>query len=362
MKSTVNSPSDSGEPAPADAPSGPPAVPSGGPSVSPSAGPSGTVLSTVRTALRTALSSLLPLPRRGGSPATALLPLTERVPAMAAPCRMHPAVYAIEAAVIDWARRTGLPADPGVGYHRMAGRAFAEFDAAAAALFAQWLTWLFHLDDELDERSGPLEVFHGMLAGTARHPLEAAFADLWRVTSVRMSDRWRARFAVGLQRQYDACRTEADNRAAGRMPTIEEYPELRRGTVGPYLYDLVEPCLRVEVPAWVHESEPWRLLVDACSDVTAWCNDVASRPKERGDVHNFVVLAMRQLGLGEREATAWVLDRIAARCQDMRQAARRLPLDDLAPAAARDVSKVACAYLAAPRAHLDWLLESKRYA
>lgn len=320
------------------------------------------VRATVLTTVRAALASLLPLPRRGGSAALALLPLTERVPAMATPCRMHPAVYAIEAAVIDWARRTGLRADPGVGYHRMAGRAFAEFDAAAAALFAQWLTWLFHLDDELDERSGPLEIFHGMLKGASRHPLEAAFADLWRVTSVRMSDQWRARFAVGLQRQYDACRTEAENRAAGRMPTLEEYPELRRGTVGPYLYDLVEPCLRVEVPVWVHESDPWQELVNACSDVTAWCNDVASRPKERGDAHNFVVLAMRQLGLGDREATDWVLDRIAARCQDMRKAARRLPLDDLEPKTARDVSKVACAYLAAPRAHLDWLLESKRYA
>ncbi|MBF8189873.1 hypothetical protein ITP53_29940 [Nonomuraea sp. K274] len=321
-----------------------------------------TMRTTVRTALRSALASMMPLPRRSGPAALALLPLTERVPGMARPCRMHPAVYAIEAAVIDWARRTGLRADPGVGFHRMAARAFAEFDAAAAALFAQWLTWLFHLDDELDEGPCPLEIFQGMLKGASRHPLEAAFADLWRVTSVRMSDRWRARFAVGLQRQHDACRTEADNRAARRMPTLEEYPELRRGTVGPYLYDLVEPCLRVEVPVWVHESEPWQQLVNACSDVTAWCNDVASRPKERGDVHNFVVLAMRQLGLGEREATAWVLDRIAGRCQDMRQAARRLPLDDLAPKEARDVSKVACAYLAAPRAHLDWLLESTRYA
>lgn len=321
-----------------------------------------TAMSTARTALRSVLKPLLPLPRRGGPAALALLPLTERVPALARPCRMHPSVYAIEAAVIDWARRTGLRADPGVGYHRMAGRAFAEFDAAAAALFAQWLTWLFHLDDELDERGGPLEVFQGLLAGAASHPLEAAFADLWRVTSARMSDRWRARFAVNLRRQHEACRAEADNRASGRMPAIEEYPVLRRGTVGPYLFDLVEPCLRVEVPDWVHECESWQELVDACSDVTAWCNDVASRPKERDDAHNLVVLAGRQLGLAERDAVAWVLDRIARRCQDMRRAARRLPLHDLPPAAARDVSKVACAYLAAPRAHLDWLLESARYA
>ncbi len=321
------------------------------------------VIASMRDALRSVLTRkpLLPAPRRGGVPAEALLPLVERVPAMAEPCRMHPSVYAIEAAVIDWARRTGLRADPAVGFHRMAGRAFAEFDAAAAALFAQWLTWLFHFDDELDEGPCPLEIFQGLLEGTAQHPLEAAFADLWRVTSARMSNRWRARFAMGLQRQHDACRTEARNRATGRIPTIEEYPALRRGTVGPYLYDLVEPCLRVEVPAWVHACDPWRDLVEACSDTIAWCNDVASRPKEQGDAHNLVVIAMHELGLEEWEATAWVLDRIEERCADMRDAARLLPLDELEPKEARDASKVACAYLAAPRAHLDWLLESARY-
>jgi hypothetical protein len=320
-------------------------------------------MTSVRTALRSVLQwkPLAPAPRRGTRAAEALLPLFERVPAMAAPCRMHPAVYAIEAAVIDWARRTGLPADQAVGFHRMAGRAFAEFDAAAAALFAQWLTWLFHLDDELDEGTGRLEVFQGILEGGADHPLEAAFADLWRVTSARMSDLWRARFAVNLQRQYDACRAEAHNRATGRIPTLDQYPALRRGTVGPYLYDLVEPCLRVEVPAWLHGCEPWQDLVDACSDITAWCNDVASLPKERGDGHNLVVVTMHQLGLDQPEATAWVLDAIEERCNDMHEAVRLLPLDALSNRAARDVSKVACAYLATPRAHLEWLMESARY-
>ncbi|WP_308250517.1 terpene synthase family protein [Nonomuraea rhizosphaerae] len=321
------------------------------------------VIASMRTALRSVLhwNPLALGPRRGAPAAAALLALTERVPAMAAPCRMHPAVYAIEAAVMDWARRTGLRADPGTGFHRMAGRAFAEFDAAAAALFAQWLTWLFNLDDELDENRGDVDLFHGLLEGGAAHPLESAFADLWRVTSVRMSDLWRTRFAANLMRQHDACRVEAENRATGRVPTLEQYPALRRGTVGPYLYDLVEPCLRVEVPAWVHECEPWQELVNACNDVTAWCNDVASLPKERGDTHNLVVVVMHQLGLDQPEATAWVLDRIAERCQDMHDAVLRLPLDTLTPRLARDVSKVACAYMAAPRAHLDWLMESTRY-
>lgn len=316
--------------------------------------------------MRSVLKSLTSLIPRSRVPARTsaelLLPLIERVPALAAPCRMHPSVYAVEAALADWVRRTGLDGDVSAGYHRLAARAFAEFDAAAAALFAQWLTWLFQLDDELDEGPCPLEVFPGLLNGKAGHPLESAFADLWRVTSARMSDHWRSRFAGHLKIQYDACRAEAENRLTGRTPTMREYPALRRGAIGPYLYDLIEPCLRVEVPAWLHSGEPWQELIDSCADVVAWCNDVASRPKENGDPHNLVVLATREYGLDEQAAVAWVLDRVAERCGDMHEAAKALPLGDVDPKTARDVSKVACAVLAAPRAHLDWLLESSRYA
>ncbi|MEU4719692.1 terpene synthase family protein [Nonomuraea dietziae] len=290
--------------------------------------------------------------------ASVLTPLIERVPALAAPCRMHRSVYAIEAAVIDWTRRTGLRVDRRSSCHRLAARAFAEFDAGSAALFAQWLTWLFHLDDQMDEERQP---YPRLFDGNGEHPLEAAFADLWKITSVSMSDDWRLRFATNLQRQADACRTEAYNRASARVPTIEEYPGLRRGTAGPYLYDLVEPCLGVEVPPELHAGEPWQALVESCADVSAWCNDVASLAKERGDAHNFVVVAARELDLSEPEALDWVLDRIAGRCADMRAAARRLPLDTLPVKVARDVSKVACAYLTAPRAHLDWISETERY-
>ncbi|MFE3448174.1 terpene synthase family protein [Nonomuraea sp. NPDC059194] len=292
------------------------------------------------------------------TPASVLTPLISRVPALAAPCRMHRSVHAIEAAVIDWTRRTGLHVDRRSACHRLAARAFAEFDARAAALFAQWLTWLFHLDDLVDEAGQP---YPRLFEGTGAHPLEAAFTDLWRATSATMSDDWRLRFATNLQRQADACRAQADNRVSGRVPTVEEYPALRRGTAGPFLYDLVEPCLRVEVPPELAAAEPWQALVEACADVAAWCNDLASLPKERGDAHNFVVVVTHELDLGEPEAVDWVLDRIAGRCADMRAAARRLPLDELPARTARDVSKVACAYLTAPRAHLDWVTESERY-
>ncbi|MEU6743577.1 terpene synthase family protein [Streptosporangium sandarakinum] len=330
-------------------------------------------------------------PSRVHAPVTAaslLLPLVERVPAMGAPCRMHPAIDRIGASLAGWARETGLEPPPGARFERMAGRALADADEDATLLFAKWLTWLFCFDDEWDEkpagrvtetvdaafaRLGHMTRASPLVPGAAggsdgeRPPVEASFAGLWRVTAGRMSARWRQRFARGLVAQGAACRAEAENRCAGRVPSAAEYPALRRGTAGPYLFDLVEPCLGVEVPPGLRESVTWRTLLDACNDVTAWCNDVASYPKERanGDVHNYVTVAARAFGLSETEAVAWVSDRIAERAEDQRAAARRLPrLFDrfaLSAAQARDVSKVACAFLAAPRAQLEWLLESSRY-
>ncbi|MER5627184.1 terpene synthase family protein [Streptosporangium sp. NPDC002544] len=310
--------------------------------------------------------------------AASLLPLAELVPSMSAPCRMHPSVDLISAELAGWAREAGLEAPPRAGFERMAGRAFAGFGVEAALLFAKWLTWLFHFDDEWDEKPAgrAAEIVEATFARLdlvarapvhASSPVEIAFADLWEITAGRMSTRWRHRFLAGLAAQGEACRTEAENRCAGRVPSPAEYPRLRRGTAGPYLFDLVEPCLGVEVPAGLRESTTWRTLVDACNDVTAWCNDVASHHKERanGDVHNYVTVAATAFRLSDGAAVTWVNDRIAARAEDLRISARRLPAlfdrFELSIGQAREVSKVACAFLAAPRAQLEWLLESSRY-
>ncbi|MEU3163230.1 terpene synthase family protein [Streptosporangium sp. NPDC006930] len=310
--------------------------------------------------------------------AALLLPLTELVPVMSAPCPMHPSIDLIGAELAVWARAVELEPPPGAGFERMAGRAFCGFGVESALLFAKWLTWLFHFDDEWDEKPAgrATEIVKDTFARLdlvarspvhASSPVELAFGDLWKATTERMSIRWRHRFLAGLAAQGEACRTEAENRCAGRVPSPVEYPRLRRGTAGPYLFDLVEPCLGVEVPAGLRESTTWRTLVDACNDVTAWCNDVASHHKERanGDVHNYVTVAVTAFGLSDADAVAWVNDRIAARAEDLRTSARRLPtLFDrfgFSTGQARDVSKVACAFLTAPRAQLEWLLESSRY-
>jgi hypothetical protein len=133
------------------------------------------------------------------------------------------------------------------------------------------------------------------------------------------------------------------------------------------MFDLLEPALRVEVPERLVETRAWTTLLEGASDVVALSNDVASLAKERvfGDVHNYILVVSRALGMDTLQAAAWVNDRIAERIAEMHAAARALPAEfarlRIDPGPARGASKVACALLGAPRAHLEWLMESGRY-
>ncbi|WP_371779519.1 terpene synthase family protein [Streptosporangium subroseum] len=326
--------------------------------------------------------------RRPPCAATPPAQLAERLAAMAMPCPMHPSVYQIEAAVIDWSRGVGLDADPGA--HRLAGRAFAGYDTGTASLFARWLTWMSRFREDPAAFAGVLAVAEGGEPGPL--PLERSFANLWRACAPEMSQGWRERFLAGLTAQHEALlvagtpigdRPSAGDRlsAGDRKPTgsgspirdrpstgeyppfqgrpsIEDYPALGRNAFGRYLFDLVEPCAGVEVPAPVQESPRWRAVVEASGDVAAWCDDLITG---RG----YVAAASAWLDRPDDAAVEWVIDRVVARMEELWTAARAVPLllerHDLGFAASREVTRVVCAFLTIPRAYLEWFLESSRY-
>ncbi|MEV7009356.1 terpene synthase family protein [Streptosporangium sp. NPDC051022] len=274
--------------------------------------------------------------------------LGERLAAMSVPCPMHPSVHRIEAAVIDWARGTGLDTDPAAGVHLLAGRAFARYDTGVATLFARWLTWLSRLRGEPSAFEGVLAIAGGGEPGPA--PLERAFADLWRACAPAMSDGWRERFTAGLVAQRAAL-------PGARVSSGEDRPAPGGAGFGRHLFDLVEPCVGVEVPARIQESPQWRSAAEASGDVVAWCDDLAA-----GGGRGTAVSAPPD---GGEAAAEWVADRVVARMEELWNAARALPLlverCDLGFAASRDVIRVACAFLTIPRAYLEGLLESPRY-
>ncbi|GAA3119062.1 terpene synthase family protein [Streptosporangium carneum] len=333
---------------------------------------------------------------RGGTPLGERL--GERLAAMSAPCPMHPSVHRIEAAVIDWARRTGLEADPTAGVHLLAGRAFARHDTGTATTFACWLTWLSRLRDEPSALAGVLAVAGGGEPGPA--PVERAFADLWRACAPAMSDGWRERFVAGLAAGTaglapghakppgtgtagttrttgtTGARTAGTNRAdAGTAGTrtagtasAEERPARSGAGLGRRLSDLVEPCVGIEVPAQVGESPRWRSMVEASGDVVTWCDDLATGG-------GYAAAASALLGgggvpgrageAGAGTTVGWAADRVADRMEELWASARALPVlverCGLDFAASREVIQVACAFLTIPRAYLEGLLESPRY-
>jgi hypothetical protein len=306
-----------------------------------------------------------------------LEPLTGRVPGLAAPCRRHREETGISAAVEEWALARSLVAPQGLRAARfgeMASRAFPETPTSDVVLFGQWLVWLFAFDDLRDD--GPLgrdeaatdRLYVEVLAGQGSHPVVRVFDELWRRTSMRMGNAWRATFRAHLRQHRAACRSEARFRLLGIPPSLHEYADLRRQANGPFMFDLAEPILGVDLPAGLRRTPAWQALLEACNDITAWCNDIASAAKERarGDVHNYVLVLAHERGLDLDAAASLVLGRIEERMADLAGAARALPgafrLLGLDQPTGRDASRVAVTLLGAPRGHLEWLLESGRYA
>ncbi|QXJ25209.1 hypothetical protein AGRA3207_006671 [Actinomadura graeca] len=316
-----------------------------------------------------------------------LLSTTDRAAPLAAPSVMHPESWQLCAQVESWARGRGLVlGDPDTSplgrarCERLAARVFPDAELGAVDLFARWLTWALALSDTLDHPpladSGSAvhglydDLLRAMRRGHARpgaRPLEAALVELWPATSRAMSRDWRRRFMLHLEAHRDGCAEEAVNRRIGHTPEPAEYAPLRRRACGPFLFDLIEPVLGVELSPRLLRTPDWKTLADSVADVVAWANDLASHDLEsgRGDVHNLPAVLAAAHGVDIARAGDMVVEHIEDRLEAAWKAARRLPdmLDRLQltvaqRAAAAQVVKV---LLDTPRAHLDWLAESGRY-
>jgi Terpene synthase family 2, C-terminal metal binding len=319
--------------------------------------------------------------------ATLLLPLMERTSILAGSGRIHQDVWSIGAAAGGWARQAGLiVGEPDTSplerarFERLAARVFPVTSEDQVTLYARWLIWLCAFDDARDD--GPvggsataLDELYGHLLMSLRRGgprpgadcLELALNDLWRATVPRLSAAWRRRFLTHMERHRAACIEEAVNRRTRRTPSLEEYPSLRRRSLGMFLFDLAEPALGIEVPEPVVSTAPWQSLLEGLVDLTAWCNDIASYAQEAGrdDPHNYVTVAAAGHEVDVADAVVWVIEQIAGRADEVAAAARALPADlsglGLAPESVRQAGDVACALVRAQGAYLEWLLESGRY-
>lgn len=91
-------------------------------------------------------------------------------------------------------------------------------------------------------------------------------------------------------------------------------------------FDLVELSQRTEVPEHIYETDLFRGMVEAASDVVAWQNDLHSIHLDeiRGDFHNVVIVMQHAGGISLQEAIASAVAKVQGRVADFLAAEKQL--------------------------------------
>ncbi|MHC9293751.1 terpene synthase family protein [Mycobacterium sp. LTG2003] len=226
------------------------------------------------------------------------------------------------------------------------------------ALFAQWFTYYFLLDDQQDLAvlTGRTHEFgelqddlrrilhtHGEDAAAHRSGLRAAVAELCRRTRPLVSSDWWDRYVHHAEQVFAAQRRENVYRLSGIVPAPEEFKRVRRDAgAADMVFDIIEACEGLEIPAPIRASAACSRYADDLNDFTTWSNDVMGVDHDAGnaDPNNFVLVRQHVDNLTRDEAiravTAEIADLVgglAARMDDVRAAGRALPAEQQARAA-----------------------------
>lgn len=266
----------------------------------------------------------------------------------------------------------------------LAARVYASaVSSPKLATAADWIGWLFFLDDQLDEGHVGRDpaVAHAFLQPLAESlceelassphdgsPLPAALSDIRRRLLPSMPVAWQGRFTRHVADYLNGCEWEAANRANGQVPCLDEFPSRRRtaGAIWPSL-DLLEYVTDAPLPDWVYGDPLFAEMCEAAADVVCWTDDVLTLEKERacGDVHNLVIVIEHATGCTTTAAMMRAAHQIDSRLADFVRCERRLEemfgrirVDDAVRVAAE---KYATGLRNWMRGHLDWGLHTIRY-
>jgi terpene synthase-like protein len=288
-----------------------------------------------------------------------------------------------EAHTRDWVRRLGLVRSAAARRHfdaisggALAASVYPDARPGTRQTLTDWFSWLFILDDQCDEGQlgrdpAALDILLLPLraalvgSGGAEHPLAAALGSIRaRIEPGGPADWWH-RFRGHVLEYLDGCRWEAANRAAGRVPSLAEYPARRRaaGAILPSL-DLIEFGGGRYLPAPVRQLPAYAAAVRAAADVVCWTDDIATADKEaaRGDLHNLVIVLDAERGCGAAAATAEAARMLHTRLADFEAAEAAVGVatagDDALVRAARHNLAGLRTWM---RGHLDWGLDTARY-
>ncbi|WP_228984226.1 selina-4(15),7(11)-diene synthase [Streptomyces sp. DH12] len=297
------------------------------------------------------------------------------------PSAIHPSHAAIDKQTAAWADQfdLGSPqwrrrlATQDIG--GFASRILPEGQEEVVAVLSDFVVWLFAVDDgyceEGDLADKPYElaaVLHRLLR-VAQNPATPMLADDplaegLRDLTLRVS-RWGTALQVGrwvdtLREYFFAVVWEAEQRAANRVPTLNDYTLMR-------LYDgatsVVQPFLEMghgyELQPHERDSPTLRAAAEMTSFITTWDNDIYSHHKESrgaGYYLNSVRVLMNEYDLSPQAAlTQAVAQRDRVMCLFL---SLRAKLEDEGSPQMRQYLRSLSAFI---RATQDWSITSLRY-
>ncbi len=237
---------------------------------------------------------------------------------------ISPYADAVDQATLVWAETFGFLTDTirkksrHLQYGLLAARAYPRADRTMLQIAADWIAWLFFMDDQCDEAgvgrdlqqmTALHERFLAVLEGaspTAQDwALTHALADIRHRLAVHATDDWLRRFGEHVRLYFTANRWETINRQRGVTPNIATYCAARlfSGTVYA-CFDLIELVEQIELPFYARHHTIVQQLERAANNIICWCNDALSYPKEmqHGDVHNLVLVIQHECQCSWREA------------------------------------------------------------
>jgi hypothetical protein len=258
------------------------------------------------------------------------------------------------------------------------GRAYPSTSPDILAVIADWNSWTFLVDNQLDLhslgrephslhdfgatvdrilRGEPIEA--SLLAET---PLLPALADVAERLRARSTAGWMDRFRRDVRATLAMCVREAWYREQQQVPSEQVYLEMRPHTSGVFCFlDLIEIAEGSILPDHVR----YQWVIDRLSQLTTeiiyLANDVVSLEKERtqGDGQNLVIIAQRERCSSLEEAVAYVVDRHNRAVSAFQALQRDLPRLETEPADA--VQRYVKGLEKWIRANIDWSMESGRY-
>ncbi|MEU2158043.1 selina-4(15),7(11)-diene synthase [Streptomyces sp. NPDC019396] len=297
------------------------------------------------------------------------------------PPAIHPSYAAIDARTAAWAdsfdigskewRSRLVTQDIGV----FAARILPEGEEEVVSILSDFVIWLFGVDDgyceegALGSKPGELAAALQRLLRIAQNPEAPMLTDDPLAESLRDLTLRLSRCATPLQvgRWVDTLREyffavvwEAENRAASRVPDLNDYTLMR-------LYDgatsVVQPFLEIghgyELQPYERDSRAVRAAAEMTSFITTWDNDIYSHHKESRGTHyylNNIRVLEHEYGLSRDEAlTRAIAQRDRAMCLFM---SLRAKLEDEGSPQVRQYLRSLAAFI---RATQDWSVSSLRY-